>query len=1049
MISIGELERRTQERVVRLFHEALGYEYLGNWQDREEKNSNIETKVLEHWLKSQGYNQTLIKRALFQLEKAAALGEGKSLYDANREVYGLLRYGVKVKEEAGAPTQTVWLIDWEHPDNNRFAISEEVSIRGRNTKRPDIVLYINGIVIGVLELKRSTVAVSEGIRQNLDNQKKEFIRGFFTTIQIIMAGNDSEGLRYGTIETPEKYYLEWKEENPDFDPKNRKSKKHLPKNQCSGGNTALDCGLLRLVNKNRLLEIIHDFVVFDAGVKKLPRYNQYFAVKAAQKCIRKRDGGIIWHTQGSGKSLTMVWLARWIRENVKNSRVLVITDRTELDEQIEKVFKGVGEDLYRTKSGADLISQLGKADYWLIGSLVHKFGRSDAEAMEEFLKEVEKSLPGDFEAKGNFFVFVDEAHRTQSGKLHGAMRTILPDAIFIGFTGTPLLKRDKKKSVEVFGPYIHTYKFDEGVQDGVILDLRYEARDIDQALSSPEKVDRWFEAKTRGLSDMAKMELKKKWGTMKKVLSSRSRLEKIVTDILMDMDERPRLMDGMGNAMLVSDSVYNACRVYEMFSNSELSGKCAIVTSYRPHIAKTKGETTGAGETEELKKYEVYKNMLANWFDEPEEKAINRIDEFEQQVKEKFVNEPGQMRLIIVVDKLLTGFDAPPATYLYIDKKMRDHGLFQAVARVNRIHTEDKEYGFIIDYKDLFHSLERAVKDYTGGAFEDFDSEDVAGLLKDRLQEGRQRLEETREAVKALCEKVEPPFGIEQYLSFFCAEDTGDKEALANNEPKRIALYKAAGAFLQAFANLANEMPEAGYSQEETREIRREAHHYEQVVEAVKLASGDYLDLKMYEPAMRRLLDTYIDAKDSKVLARFDERGIVDLLVDKGLDALDELPEAIKESEEAVAETIENNIRKVIIDEQPVNPKYYEKMSELLDELIRQRRQQAIDYQKYLNEFLELAKKVKDPREGEEYPEGLDTSAKRALFDNLGKDEALAIRMHDAVLSVKKADWRGNEIKEREIKRAIYQALEPEADTQEVKKEVDRIFELVKSQEEY
>ena len=1032
--------------MIRLFQKELGYAYLGNWIDRE-GNRNIEGDLLRDWLKRRGHADSLIGRTLRQLDKAAALGEGKHLYDANKAVYELLRYGVKVKDGAGEQFQTVWLIDWANPEANDFAIAEEVSISGENTKRPDIVLYVNGIALGVLELKRSTVAVSEGIRQNLDNQKKAFIRAFFTTQQLVMAGNDTEGLRYGTIETPEKYYLAWKEEGaPEPEP-----------------GELLDTHLRQLCNKQRFLEIIHDFVVFDAGIKKLPRHNQYFDVKAAQERIRRREGGIIWHTQGSGKSLTMVWLTKWIREHVENARVLVVTDRTELDEQIESVYLGVSESIYRTRSGANLIAQLNTTDHWLICSLVHKFGRGEDAATDDFIDELHKSLPEGFSAKGNLFVFVDECHRTQSGKLHQAMKKILLEAMFIGFTGTPLLKADKQKSIEVFGPYIHTYKFDQAVCDGVVLDLRYETRDIDQVLIAPDKVDQWFEAKTRGLSDLARLQLKQKWGTMQKVLSSQSRLEKIIADILFDMETRDRLVSGRGNAMLVSSSIYQACKLYELFSKTPLAGKCAIVTSYKPSPADIKGEETGEGMTERLRQYAIYRRMLADWFEQDEEQAMYRAEEFEQQVKEKFVKEPGQMKLLIVVDKLLTGFDAPPATYLYIDKQMRDHGLFQAICRVNRLHTEDKEYGYIIDYKDLFKSLEGASQDYTGEALSGYDQADVAGLLEDRLAKGRERLEETLEQVRALCEPVEPPKDTKAYLHYFCAADTADKEALKNNEPKRIALYKAVAALLRAFANLANEMPEAGYSEADIERIRQEVKHYEQVREEVKLASGDYLDMKVYEPAMRHLLDTYIQAEESRVLSAFDELGLVDLIVQQGADALEKLPEGLRDDREAMAETIENNLRKLIIDEQPVNPKYYERMSELLDALIEERRQQALEYEEYLKQLVELSKKVKDPSASIIYPPSINSPARRALYDNLkGRPEIeaivsemqmaadipdmaefLALAVDDVVRNTKKAEWRGNRFKEREVRNAIAEVIGPHDEL------VDLLFEIVKNQDEY
>jgi type I restriction enzyme R subunit len=327
MSAVGQIERATQNRVVNLFRNTLEYEYLGDWIDRL-NNSNIEVAFLTKFLKKQKYDDALITKALHQLTKIAG-DQTKSLYDINSEVYGLLRYGVKVKADVGENSQTVWLIDWKNPLNNDFAIAEEVTVKGvdtkANTKRPDIVIYVNGIALGVLELKRSTVSVAEGIRQNLDNQKKIFIRPFFTTMQLVMAGNDTEGVRYGTIETSEKYYLTWKQD--------------------SKIENLLDRHITQLCDKTHFLENIHDFIVFDSGVKKFCRHNQYFGIKAAQDHIRRREGGIIWHTQGSGKSLTMVWLAKWVRENVKDARVLIITDRTELDQQIETVFKGVNEDI--------------------------------------------------------------------------------------------------------------------------------------------------------------------------------------------------------------------------------------------------------------------------------------------------------------------------------------------------------------------------------------------------------------------------------------------------------------------------------------------------------------------------------------------------------------------------------------------------------------------------------------------------------------------------------------------------------------------------------
>ena len=1033
--SVGQIERSTQDRIVTLFRDRLGYRYLGDWSDRSD-TQNVEEALLTRWLQQQGYDTKIVSRAAYKLQQAAALGGSTTLYQANRDVYELLRYGVKVKPGAGENAVTVHLIDWERPEANDFAVAEEVTVQGENTKRPDVVLYVNGIALGVLELKRSKVSVEEGIRQNLDNQKKTFIEPFFTTMQLVLAGNDTQGLRYGTIQTPEKYYLSWTEDA------------EVAPDPASDAATAydIDRDLLRMCRKDRLLEIIHDFVVFDAGTKKICRPNQYFGVRAAQTSVQGRQGGIIWHTQGSGKSLTMVWLAKWIRENVADARVLIVTDRVELDDQIESVFQGVDEDIHRTESGADLVTVLNETTPWLLCSLVHKFGRGESETMDAYIDEVNESLPPDFEPKGELLVFVDEAHRTQSGKLHEAMKAILPGATFIGFTGTPLLKDDKKRTIEVFGPYIHTYKFDEAVDDGVVLDLRYEARDIDQELASPEKVDQWFEAKTNGLTDVAKRRLKEKWGTMREVHSSKQRLDKIAQDIQFDMSTRPRLMSGHGNAMLVCGSIYEACRFYEAFDQTDLHGKCAIVTSYRPATSDIKGEESGEGLTEKVRQYKIYRKMLADYFGQSEDEAMRRADEFEQKVKHTFVNEPGQMKLLIVVDKLLTGFDAPPATYLYIDKKMRDHGLFQAICRVNRLDTEDKSYGYIIDYKDLFKSLEGAINDYTGGALDGYDEDDVRGLLKDRIEQARADLDQALEKVRALCEPVAPPKNTPQYIHYFCAEDTSDRDALSDNAPKRAALYKHVGTLSRTYAELANEITEAGYTTEEARAIQQEVAHYEDVREEVKLASGDSPDMKAYEPAMRHLLDTYIRAEESETVSKLGDLPLIEAIVQHGItEATDGLPGGVKSHKESMAETIENNVRSTIVDRQDANPKYYEKMSRLLDALIQQRRADAISYEKYLKRIEELSRQVARPEEGSSYPETIDTSAKQALYDNLGEDADLAEDIDETVRQVKKDGWRGNHFKELEVKRVIYEKLVHYG----AEDRTEDIFDLVKNQNDY
>ena len=1045
MRTVGQSEKQTQENVIEFFEQVLGYDYLGNWQHRP-NNSNIEKELLTKWLKRQEYSDEIIQKVLSQLEREADLSGSKILYEVNSKIYERLRYGMRIRPSVGEKHTTIQLIDWKDPRNNHFGIAEEVTIEAENTKRPDLVLYVNGIALGVIELKSSRVSLTEGIRQNLDNQKEMFIRKFFTTVQLLMAGNESEGLSYGVIETPEKYWLRWKETETDPDTTDN----------------PLFTALRHLCNRERLLEILHNFIVFDAGVKKICRHNQFFGVKAAQAYLKREEGGIIWHTQGSGKSLTMVWLARWIREELKG-RVLIITDRTELDQQIEMVFKGVNENIYRTQSGDDLGRVLSETKESLICSLIQKMRTSDEltdEDVDTYIDQIQQTLPDKFQPSGTFFVFVDECHRTQSGKLHKAMKKLLPEAVSIGFTGTPLLKNDKPQSREIFGDYIHIYQYDEAVRDEVVLDLRYEARDIDQRITAQTKIDQFFDIKTRGLTDIAKAQLKKRWGTMQKVYSAEDRLRQIVADIHFDMIRYPRLESGRGNALLVSDSIHSTCRFFDLFQQTELKGKCAIVTSYKPTPDAIKGEETGEGLTEALLKNTTYRKMLAAHFNEPEDTAARKFELFERQVKERFVKKPGQMKLLIVVDKLLTGFDAPSATYLYIDKQMKDHQLFQAICRINRLDGEDKEYGYIIDYKDLFRSLDKAMKDYTGGAFANYDPDDIKDLLKNRLQQGKERLEETREHIKELCEFPDLSSEPEAHLHHFCAQDSGNAEQLKANKHKRVMLYKQTRAFLRAYANLANEMGDAGYSTDEAQTIKAEVDHYEKIRQEVQLASGDYVDLKAYEPAMRHLLDTYIRAEETQTLSTFEDMTLVQLIVARGEAAVELLPESIQKSDEMTAETIENNVRQVIVQKMPDDPNHYGSMSEVLDALIQKRREAAMAYEAYLSEIVTLTKKIVQPETHVSYPTELTTKAQQVLFGNIqdfivsddytldAADKVrIALALDHAILEARWDDWKGDTMKERGIRQAIKQVVTTEVAPDAV--DIDALFELVKNQDEY
>ncbi len=1034
MNNVSKPERVTQNRVIELFTQKLGYSYLGDWSDRE-GNHCIEEGLLTAHLSGQGYSPAHISAAIYKL-RSEAMVHGRTLYAANQSVYQLLRYGLSVKVAAGEASETVHLVNWDKPAENDFAIAEEVTLKGGHERRPDIVLYVNGIAVGVLELKNSRVGLGEGIRQCLSNQKPEFNDWFFSTVQLVLAGNDSEGLRYGTIETQEKYFLTWKEDETD------------------NSGYKLDKYLTKLCSKDRLLELMHDFVLFDGGVKKLPRVHQYFGIKAAQAHVQQKRGGIIWHTQGAGKSILMVLLARWILENKPAARIAIITDRDELDRQIERVFKDAGETIHRSQSGRDLMAQLAQPNPRLLCSLVHKFGRRDVDDFETFLRDL-AAQPS--QTQGEIYVFVDECHRTQSGKLHRLMKAMMPNAVFIGFTGTPLLKSDAQTSLEVFGSYIHTYKFAEAVEDGVVLDLVYEARDIDQKLGSNEQIDQWFEAKTKGLNEWQRDELKKQWGTMQNVLSSRARMDRVVADIVFDFAVKPRLSNERGNAILVASSIYEACKYFTLFGKTVFKGRCAVVTSYNPQASDVSKEETGANtESDKQFIYNTYTELLKDVAADP---GKTKTETYEQQVKERFIKAPAQMKLLIVVDKLLTGFDAPPCTYLYIDKSMQDHGLFQAICRTNRLDGDDKDFGHIVDYKDLFKKVEKAIAVYTSELDHNAGG-DPEILVKDRLEAGRERLDDAVEALAMLCEPVAPPKGDLEHIHYFCG-NTEIADDLKAREAHRVALYKAVVALVRAYANLADELEAAGYTPEQIERLKDLQKHYLNLREIIRKAAGETLDLKPYEADMRHLIDTYIEAQAPRKISPFDGVGLLDLIVKTGIaNAIAEQLAEMKGNKESIAETIENNVRSKILKEQLTDPAYFAKMSALLDEIIRLRKEKAIEYEEYLAQIADVAKKVSAGK-AEDTPVQLKTAGQLALYNNLKgyipanvakepsgpllpADQALdkALLLDSAIKNRRPDGWRGVVAKEQMVKQAMYEVLQ---DIQEV----DRLFPIVFAQKDY
>ena len=638
----------------------------------------------------------------------------------------------------------------------------------------------------------------------------------------------------------------------------------------------------------------------------------------------------------------MVLLAKWILEQDPGGRILVVTDRDELDKQIEGVVKNarvIGPDAAspRITSRAEFVDRLGATIPRLLCALIHKFDVAD-------LKGEPPSV------SGRFYVFVDECHRTQGGDMNRQMKRWLEGAIFIGFTGTPLLRKNKPMTRDVFGTYIHTYKFHEGVADGVILDLKYEARDVPQRLTSQAAIDQWFEQKTKGLNNFQKAVLRRRWATMEELMSAGERKQRIIADIIEDFSLKPRLNNNRGTAILVAASIYDACHYYRLFQNTSFGRYCGIITSYQPNHNAISREPANS---DERYKFDTYTLHVL--------KDRQTTKQYEDEAKRRFIKEPAQMKLLIVVSKLLTGFDAPSCTYIYLDNELRDHNLFQAICRTNRLDGDDKDYGHIVDFKELFSEVQEAIAVYSS---DELDTDPGSGgnnnvHLKNWLSEGRKRLDEAREALHYLCAPVQLPREVEQYLHYFCG-DAANPNALNETETLRISFYKAVAVYVRAFAAMAQVLTEAGYSDPDAAAIQKEVQFYGETRSAIKKHSGEELDIKPYEADMRHLLNTYVQADPATDLGKLSEMSLTESIIETGIhDAIArKLNEKGKLSRNAIAEGIINNVRKTIIRDQLTDPRFYEEMSKLLDDLIKQSREDAAAYEEFLRKAEALVKRL-------------------------------------------------------------------------------------------
>jgi len=637
------------------------------------------------------------------------------------------------------------------------------------------------------------------------------------------------------------------------------------------------------------------------------------------------------------------------------------------------------------------------------------------------------------------------------------MKRWLEGAIFIGFTGTPLLRRDRQMTRDVFGTYIHTYKFHQGVADGVILDLKYEARDVPQRLTSRAAIDAWFERKTRGLNNFQKATLRRRWATMEELMSAGERKQRIIASIIEDFSLKPRLNNDRGTAILVAASIYDACHYFRLFQNTGFGRYCGIITSFEPNHNAISREPA---DSDERYKFDTYTRHVLE--------SGQTTKQYEDEAKRRFIEEPANLKLLIVVSKLLTGFDAPSCTYIYLDNELRDHNLFQAICRTNRLDGEDKNYGHIVDFKELFGDVQQAIAVYSSDELDTEGGGDTGNNvpLRNWLHEGREKLDEAREALRYLCEPVVPPREVEQFLHYFCGS-AADRNALNLTEALRISFYKAAATFVRAFAAIAQNLAEAGYPDVEATALRKEVEFYSEIRSAIKRNAGEELDIKPYEADMRHLINTYIQADPAADLGALGEMSLIELIVETGIhDAIARrLNEKGKLSRNAIAEGIINNVRKTIIREQLTDPRFYEQMSTLLDDLIRRDREDAAAYEAFLREAEALVKRLAAGQPEAGIPAALHGNREATIiYNNLpqilaagrpaslaaepGEDEeewriSLALEIDRTMRERAPAGWKGDQAREAQVLNALFPLLDRNREATQA------LFELLKQQPGY
>ena len=977
------LEINASQRPALALFEAMGYTYISPADCDKQRGSRYRV-LLRDILRGQlrrlnryvyagaenEFSAANIERAMEDLDEPLTDG----LVRTSEKIYDALLLGKSYPETVGDGKMLSFnlkYIDWDNPQNNVFHVTEEFAVDSRDRQhnaRPDIVLFINGIPFAVIECKAPHIPVEEAVGQMIRNQQAAYIPQLFKFAQLVVATNKN-AVKYATAGTPKKFWSVWKEQDADW------LQARLSALVPDRMPTEQDRNTVSLFSRERVFELIRYFILFDANVKKVCRYQQFFAVREIMKTIAESDehdnrqSGVIWHTQGSGKSLTMVMLAKYILMELRDChpRVVIVTDRKELDAQIAATFAHTRLTPARATSGRHLVELVNSARADVITSIINKFNTVERQEVKNPSRDI--------------FVLVDESHRSNYGLMATRMRSVFPNACYIGFTGTPLMKSEKNTMAR-FGRLIHKYTIRDGVEDGAIVPLIYEGRFVEQKVDE-ENIDLWFKQTTRRLTEAQREDLRRKWSSIRRLTSTDARIKRIALDISEHFIEGYK--DTGFKAMLATNYKRDAIRYLECFEQfGDLN--CAVVIS--PPDMREGVDDADEGADDLVVSF--WNKMMQQYGD---------ADRYEEAIKNRFCD--GEIDILIVCSKLLTGFDAPLCQVLYIDKELKEHGLLQAIARTNRLH-EGKDYGLIVDYRGLIEKLDTAMDMYSGAGLENFDGGDLKGVVVDVMS----AIGNLRSAYTQLVELFAPVGSI---------SDAEAVEVFLADDKMRQDFYTLLCAFGRALHLVLNaEQAYNALSKEERQKYQDTFIFFSKVRRSVKLQYCDAIDNAEYEPLMQNLLDTHLSvARLKKITSPIDILNKDDF--EKELEELGSL--------RSKADAIASRMTRSISEKRDENPAYYDSFSKRIRDALALYKEKVISEAEYLAKMRTIMEDYHAGRSTVSYPERIKNNVHAqaffgvltALFDEV-EDERItpdfvaevSEEITKIVASHSQVDWTNN-----------------------------------------